>query len=161
MHNIDISIYFHCFWTIYKRIAEGWIKPTGTGLGKASTARNGPQASEQPKHTGCRPLPTNVDNAQPTRPPIGVYMYNELQLEKLINAFAAIINTAPIHGKRYWLRVDFWWPPPPPQGKEMCNSASIFTGVMMFAIAVFIFLTVYLSGAVMCPAISIFKKAVC
>ena len=98
--------------------AEGWVKPTGTGLGKASTARNGHQTSEQPKHTGCRPLPTNVDNAQPTRPPIGGYIYNELQLEKLINSFAAVINTAPIHGKRYWLRVDFWRPPPLLKGKK-------------------------------------------
>ena len=50
---------------------------------------------------------------------------------------------------------------PPPPGNEIWDSPLIFAGVMLFAIEVLKFLTVALSWAVMCSAISIFKKAVC
>ena len=81
------------------------------GLGKASTE---PGRSGQPEPTDYRPLPTNVDYAQPTRPVSDGQMCNEMQLKQVTDTIAAGINTSPspselLTPNRLMMKTQRWW----------------------------------------------------
>ena len=106
---------FHSFLSnCFSMLPKQWDEltpPLRQGLGKASTE---PGRSEQPEPTDYRPLPINLDYAQPTRPVSDGQLFNEMQLKQMTDTIAAGINTSPspselLSPDRLMMKTQRWW----------------------------------------------------